>query len=287
MEIGKQIQKIRKENNLSQEQFGKRFHVTRQTVSNWENEKSYPDLQTLISISEEFDISLDKLLKDTPKMVEDFDSAVAGRRRTKRTIIILVALIVLTPILWFIQFWIRLEYAYQPTAYEKRNRTETAARMYVNLQNQTPSDAIVYTYDKQEYDSFSERKREKVFDKVNGNMEGDIPALRFDQGETIVRFTLQDGVSYNLIPKENPKLRIYQQATNLNEVQEKFFTYESQLLKDEEGYYYDFANVEFIDSDEYPTIYMEIEYAYGEEAEEKATSVTALCLIKEQRIRSK
>lgn len=281
MEIGKQIQKIRKENNLSQEQFGKRFHVTRQTVSNWENEKSYPDLQTLISISDGFDVSLDKLLKDTPKMVEDFDSAVAGRRRTKRTIIILVTLIVLTLIFGFIQFWIRLEYAYQPTAYEKRNRTETAARMYVNLQNQTPSSAIVYTYDKQEYDSFSERKRERIFDKVNGNMEGDIPALRFDQGETIVRFILQDASSHNLIPKENPKIRIYREAANLNEVQEKFSTYESQLLKDEDGYYYDFANVKFIDSDEYPTIYMEIEYAYDEEAEEKATSVTALCLIKE------
>lgn len=139
---------------------------------------------------------------------------------------------------------------------------------------------VKYTYDKQQYDSFSERKREKIFDKVNGNMEGDIPALRFDQGETIVRFTLQDGVSYNLIPKENPKIRIYQQATDLNEVQEKFFTYESQLLKDEDGYYYDFANIEFIDSDEYPTIYMEIEYAYGDEAEEKATSVAALCLIR-------
>lgn len=280
MEIGKQIQKIRKENNLSQEQFGKRFHVTRQTVSNWENEKSYPDLQTLISISDGFDISLDKLLKDTPKMVEDFDSAVAGRRRIKRTIIVLVALIILTHIFWFAQFWIRLEYAYQSTEHEKRNITKTAVQMYVNLPNQTPSDAIVYTYDKQEYDSFSERKRERIFDKVNGNMEGDIPALRFDQGETIVRFTLQDGVSYNLIPKVNPKIRIYQQATNLNEVQEKFFTYESQLLKDEDGYYYDFANVEFIDSDEYPTIYMEIEYAYGDEAEEKATSVTALCLIR-------
>lgn len=280
MEIGKQIQKIRKENNLSQEQFGKRFHVTRQTVSNWENEKSYPDLQTLISISDGFHLSLDELLKDTPKMVEDFDSAVAGRKRTKRTIIVLVALIVLTPILWFIQFWIRLEYAYQPTAYEKRNRTETAARMYVNLQNQTPSDAIVYTYDKQQYDSFSERKREKVFDKVNGNMEGDIPALRFDQGETIVRFILQDASSHNHIPKENPKIRIYREAANWNEVQEKFSTYESQLMKDKDGYYYDFANVEFIDSNEYPTIYMEIEYAYDEEAEEKATSVTALCLIR-------
>lgn len=280
MEIGKQIQKIRKENNLSQEQFGKRFHVTRQTVSNWENEKSYPDLQTLISISDGFHVSLDELLKDTPKMVEDFDSAVAGRRRTKRTIIILVALIILTPILWFAQFWIRLEYAYQSTEHEKRNITKTAAQMYVNLPNQTPSDAIVYTYDKQEYDSFSERKRERIFDKVNGNMEGDIPALRFDQGETIVRFILQDASSHNHIPKENPKIRIYREAANRNEGQEKFFTYESQLLKDEEGYYYDFANVEFIDSDEYPTIYMEIEYAYDEEAEEKATSVTALCLIR-------
>lgn len=280
MEIGKQIQKIRKENNLSQEQFGKRFHVTRQTVSNWENEKSYPDLQTLISISDGFDVSLDKLLKDTPKMVEDFDSAVAGRRRTKRTIIILVALIILTPILWFAQFWIRLEYAYQSTEHEKRNITKTAAQMYVNLPNQTPSDAIVYTYDKQEYDSFSERKRERIFDKVNGNMEGDIPALRFDQGETIVRFILQDASSHNHIPKENPKIRIYREAANRNEVQEKFSTYESQLMKDKDGYYYDFANVEFIDSNEYPTIYMEIEYAYDEEAEEKATSVTALCVIR-------
>ena len=39
MEIGKQIQNIRKENGLSQEQFGQKFHVTRQTVSNWEMKK--------------------------------------------------------------------------------------------------------------------------------------------------------------------------------------------------------------------------------------------------------
>lgn len=39
MEIGKQIQNIRKENGLSQGQFGQKFHVMRRTVSNWENEK--------------------------------------------------------------------------------------------------------------------------------------------------------------------------------------------------------------------------------------------------------
>ncbi|HAJ39851.1 helix-turn-helix transcriptional regulator [Faecalicatena fissicatena] len=39
MNIGNQISTIRKEQQLTQEQFGALFHVTRQTVSNWENEK--------------------------------------------------------------------------------------------------------------------------------------------------------------------------------------------------------------------------------------------------------
>ena len=51
MNIGNQILNIRKENQLTQEEFGKLFHVTRQTVSNWENGKSYPDLQVLVDIS--------------------------------------------------------------------------------------------------------------------------------------------------------------------------------------------------------------------------------------------
>ena len=44
-DIGNQILNIRKENQLTQEEFGKLFHVTRQTVLNWENGKSYPELQ--------------------------------------------------------------------------------------------------------------------------------------------------------------------------------------------------------------------------------------------------
>lgn len=55
MNIGNQILSIRKENQLTQEEFGKLFYVTRQTVSNWENGKSYPELQILVSISDQFD----------------------------------------------------------------------------------------------------------------------------------------------------------------------------------------------------------------------------------------
>lgn len=66
MNIGNQILNIRKENQLTQEEFGKLFHVTRQTVSNWENGKSYPELQILVSISNhlwpyDFDLPLDQI----------------------------------------------------------------------------------------------------------------------------------------------------------------------------------------------------------------------------------
>ena len=68
MQLGQAIAQIRKERGLTQEAFAKVFNVTRQTVSNWENEKSYPDLSTLVKISDEFNVSLDILLKGDFRM---------------------------------------------------------------------------------------------------------------------------------------------------------------------------------------------------------------------------
>lgn len=73
MQLGKTIVKIRKEYELTQEDFAQKFNVTRQTVSNWENEKSYPDLLTLIKISDGFGYSLDTMLKENPDMTEDMN----------------------------------------------------------------------------------------------------------------------------------------------------------------------------------------------------------------------
>ena len=73
MNIGNQILNIRKENQLTQEEIGKLFHVTRQTVSNWENGKRYPELQILVSISDQFGVSLDTLWKEDLKMVQSID----------------------------------------------------------------------------------------------------------------------------------------------------------------------------------------------------------------------
>lgn len=278
MELGKQIQLIRKENKLSQEQFGLKFHVTRQTVSNWENEKSYPDLQTLIEISDSYNISLDKLLKETPKMVEDYDSAIADAKRARKTLVILIVIICLIPIIWIGQLFVRLHFSYKATPFEERNVSETNARMYVNLKNQTPSDAIVYTYDKEEYDKFSIEKKKKIFDIVNGKMEGDIPSFRMDQGESLVRFTFQDNTGHNIMTNEIPVIRIFE---DISERTDRKKIEEIQLSKDSEGYFFDLSQYTPTEISEFGTIYMEIEYPYSDFFKDEAVSVTALTLFLE------
>lgn len=63
MELGKQIKKYRQEAQLSQEELANRIYVSRQTISNWENDRSYPDVNSLVLLSEIFQISLDILIK--------------------------------------------------------------------------------------------------------------------------------------------------------------------------------------------------------------------------------
>lgn len=63
MELSKQIKKYRTEANLSQEELADKIYVSRQTISNWENEKNYPDIKSLVLMSEVFQVSRDNLVK--------------------------------------------------------------------------------------------------------------------------------------------------------------------------------------------------------------------------------
>lgn len=83
MQLGERLQKIRSDNNLTQEELAAMLHVTRQTVSNWEHEKSYPDLESLIKISEHFDISVDMMLKEDSKMTTEIDKNIKWANRLK------------------------------------------------------------------------------------------------------------------------------------------------------------------------------------------------------------
>ena len=63
MELSNQIKKYRTELKLSQEELAEKIYVRRQTISNWENEKNYPDIHSLLLLSSLFNISLDELIK--------------------------------------------------------------------------------------------------------------------------------------------------------------------------------------------------------------------------------
>ena len=85
MELGKRISEIRKDHNLTQEDLASRYNVTRQTISNWENGKTYPDLDTLVRISDDFGISLDNMLKDDRETVREISKEQKhGRNYTKK-----------------------------------------------------------------------------------------------------------------------------------------------------------------------------------------------------------
>lgn len=71
MELGKHIKKHRQEVQLSQEELAERVYVSRQTISNWENDKSYPDVNSLVLLSETFQISLDNLIKGDIEVMKD------------------------------------------------------------------------------------------------------------------------------------------------------------------------------------------------------------------------
>lgn len=71
MEIGKQIKKYRAEMEVSQEELAEKIFVSRQTISNWENNKNYPDVKSLLLLSSLLGVSLDILIKgDLEEMKE-------------------------------------------------------------------------------------------------------------------------------------------------------------------------------------------------------------------------
>lgn len=89
MDIGKKIKQRRNELGITQEYLAKQINVARSTISNWEIGRNYPDIQTIVAISEELEISLDELLKGDTKVVEKLANDTKVRKKNKWVIAIL------------------------------------------------------------------------------------------------------------------------------------------------------------------------------------------------------
>ena len=86
MEIGKKLKDARMRTGFTQESVAEKVNVSRQTISNWENEKSYPDIISVIELSNLYSISLDELLKGDEKMMEHLEESTNVVKSTRKLI---------------------------------------------------------------------------------------------------------------------------------------------------------------------------------------------------------
>lgn len=110
MEIGSKLNNARNNCRLTQEQVAEVLGVSRQTISNWENNKSYPDIISVIKMSDIYSVSLDHLLKEEKSMkqtyqefLEESTNTVKAKRRLEKIILFSTYFLVWT--ITMVIFW--------------------------------------------------------------------------------------------------------------------------------------------------------------------------------------
>ena len=102
MEIEKRLKDARVKAGLTQEQVAEKVMVSRQTISNWENGKSLPDIFSIMNLSDLYQIGLDELLKGDTKMKEKIEKDVKVAKGNKRLILTTAILLFAVAIIYSI-----------------------------------------------------------------------------------------------------------------------------------------------------------------------------------------
>ena len=111
MDIGNKLNRARTNANLTQEQVAEVLGVSRQTISNWENEKTYPDIKSVVALSDLYCVSLDYLLKDKEESsmsdyldyLEESTNTVKSRNKLSSLLLVLSYLVIWS--ISIIVFW--------------------------------------------------------------------------------------------------------------------------------------------------------------------------------------
>ncbi len=105
MKIGDKLKKARLDKNLTQEEVAEKIFVSRQSISNWENNKTYPDIGNVIALSDLYQISLDELLKGSDNFMEHLEESTDLVKSNKKLMaLIVLALIAMIVMAFFTEF---------------------------------------------------------------------------------------------------------------------------------------------------------------------------------------
>ena len=106
MEIEKKLKHVRMQAGLTQEQVAEKIMVSRQTVSNWENGKSLPDIVCIMSLSDLYQISIDDLLKGDKRMKEKMEKDANIAKANKRVILTTAIITLVVGIIYSISIFV-------------------------------------------------------------------------------------------------------------------------------------------------------------------------------------
>ena len=106
MEISKRIKDARLQKNINQETLAEQLGVTRQTISSWENGKSYPDIVSVIKMSDIFNISLDKMLKEDKNLVNNMQERMDTVKSNKSIVFTILFAIIFFGGIYLIQMFV-------------------------------------------------------------------------------------------------------------------------------------------------------------------------------------
>ena len=193
MNIGEQINNLRKKHGLSQDDFANLFNVSRQTVSNWENGKSYPDLEMIIKISDYFKISVDELLRNDVQSEEKIDNE---KKVKKRYLILLLVLCFLgVMIIWGLhgkyQDSVAVDFTMEKHETYKSNETKEQSINIANGYFSVPKDEKLNVQVKGDTDDG--KLHVTITNQDNNGQElNDLQTLYFEKGSYIIQIVADD-----------------------------------------------------------------------------------------------
>ena len=109
MELGSQIRKRRQTLGLSQDELAERVYATRQSISNWENGRTCPDIKSLLLLAEVFSVSLDDLVKgditEMKKQIDEQEKTAFRRDSNIFTALFIAMLVTCVPLALLWRWW--------------------------------------------------------------------------------------------------------------------------------------------------------------------------------------
>jgi transcriptional regulator with XRE-family HTH domain len=100
MSISEKLKQARAATDLTQESVAEKVGVSRQTVYNWEQGKSYPDITSIMILSDIYNVTVDSLLKGDTEMIKHLEENPGKEKKVRYVIISIIALIIVMLFIW-------------------------------------------------------------------------------------------------------------------------------------------------------------------------------------------